>query len=211
MDAVASRTSPISVGDLSKIEAGKRYSAVTFDDGFEESLRNAMPELQKRKIPVMVFVPTGCLGLPAPWLNESQQRTEGGVVLRPDEIKELSQRNLVSFGSHCVSHRPLLTLNDRESKEEISQSKADLEKILGKQVETLSFPHGAFERRHADWARQAGYTRVFSINPELAFAQPNKFVTGRVRVDPTDWPVEFRLKLVGAYRWLPMLLHRTGF
>ena len=169
-----------------------------------------MPELRKRRIPVMVFVPTGCLGLPAPWLNESEQRTEGGVVLRPDEIKELNQRNLVSFGSHCVSHRPLPILNDRESKEEISRSKIELENILGERVETLSFPHGAFERRHADWARQAGYTRVFSISPECAFAQPNKLVTGRVRVDPADWAVEFRLKLLGAYCWLPMLLQRTN-
>jgi len=27
---------------------------------------------------------------------------------------------------------------------------------------------------------------------------------GRVRVDPTDSPIEFRLKLLGAYRWLPL-------
>ncbi len=29
---------------------------------------------------------------------------------------------------------------------------------------------------------------------------------GRVRVDPTDWPLEFHLKLMGAYRWLPMAI-----
>ena len=169
-----------------------------------------MPELQKREIPVMIFVPTGCLGMQAPWLNECQQRTEGGVVLRPDEIKELDQKDIVSFGSHCVSHRPLPTLDDRESKEEICQSKIDLENILGKRVEALSFPHGAFERRHAEWARQAGYTRVFSASPEFAFAQPNEFVAGRVRVDPADWAVEFRLKLLGAYCWLPLLVHHAG-
>jgi peptidoglycan/xylan/chitin deacetylase (PgdA/CDA1 family) len=210
MDTLLRLANPISLNTRVELKSGKHHVAVTFDDGFEESLRNAIPELQKRKIPVMVFVPTGCLGLQAPWLNERQQRTEGRVVLCPDEIKELNERRLVSFGSHCVSHRPLPGLNDRESKEEISQSKIELENILGERVETLSFPYGAFERRHADWARQAGYTRVFSISPEFAFAQPNKLVTGRIRVDPADWAVEFRLKLLGAYRWLPMLLDRAG-
>src|SRR5208337_4838581 len=105
MDTLLRLANPISVNRAVELKPGKHHVAVTFDDGFQESLRNAMPELQKRKIPVLIFVPTGCLGLRAPWLNESEQRAEGGVVLLPDEIKELNQRNLVSFGSHCASHR----------------------------------------------------------------------------------------------------------
>jgi hypothetical protein len=33
--------------------------------------------------------------------------------------------------------------------------------------------------------------------------QPDEFVTGRIDVQPTDWQIEFRLKVLGAYRWLP--------
>jgi hypothetical protein len=51
--------------------------------------------------------------------------------------------------------------------------------------------------------REAGYERIFTTLPVFAFAEPGEFVVGRVRVDPTDWPLEFRLKLAGAYRWLP--------
>ena len=29
-----------------------------------------------------------------------------------------------------------------------------------------------------------------------------EFVVGRVATDPGDWPIEFRLKLMGAYRWI---------
>jgi peptidoglycan/xylan/chitin deacetylase (PgdA/CDA1 family) len=210
MDTLLRLANPISLSRPVELRTGKHHVAVTFDDGFQESLRNAMADLQKRKIPVMVFIPTGCLGMQAPWLNESEQATEGGVVLRPDEIKEFNRRSIVSFGSHCVSHRSLPTLKDLESKEEISRSKIELENILGEPVKTLSFPHGAFERRHADWARQASYTRVFSVRSVFAFAHQDEFVTGRVRVDPTDWAVEFRLKLLGAYRWLPMLLRRNS-
>src|SRR5207245_1160814 len=67
----------------------------------------------------------------------------------------------------------------------------------------FSFPHGSFNAKLVEWCREAGYERVFTILPTLAFSDPREFVTGRVSVEPTDWPLEFRLKLLGAYRWLP--------
>jgi hypothetical protein len=45
---------------------------------------------------------------------------------------------------------------------------------------------------------------VFTALPQWKISNASEFVTGRVRVDPTDWRLEFRLKLLGAYRWLPM-------
>jgi peptidoglycan/xylan/chitin deacetylase (PgdA/CDA1 family) len=210
LDTLSKLARPISIENPPEFESGAHYAAVTFDDGFRESLHNALPELEKRDIPVIVFIPTGCLGLPAPWLGNEQQDANGGVVISPSEIRDLSRKDLLSFGSHCVTHRSLPTLTDQEAKEEISRSKSDLEDILGRKICTLSFPHGSFEQRDVDWAKQTGYGRVFSIHPVWAFAHSDEFVTGRVRVDPTDWPVEFRLKLLGAYRWLSVLRHRGG-
>ncbi|HEV2395325.1 MAG TPA: hypothetical protein VGS27_00100, partial [Candidatus Sulfotelmatobacter sp.] len=60
-----------------------------------------------------------------------------------------------------------------------------------------------FNQRLLDICRATGYRRVFTILPRLAFSSPQEFATGRVAVDPTDWPLEFRLKLLGAYQWLP--------
>ena len=51
--------------------------------------------------------------------------------------------------------------------------------------------------------RAAGYTRVFGGMPSPALGDPHEFLIGRVRVDPTDWLVEFHLKLMGAYDWVP--------
>ena len=53
--------------------------------------------------------------------------------------------------------------------------------------------------------REAGYEGLFAILPELAFTDPQEFVTGRVGVNPSDWALEFRLKILGAYRWLPIV------
>ena len=67
----------------------------------------------------------------------------------------------------------------------------------------FSFPYGAFSEDLLTYCKDAGYTRVFTILPVLAFSAPGEFVSGRVQVDATDWPLEFRLKMAGSYRWLP--------
>jgi hypothetical protein len=68
-------------------------------------------------------------------------------------------------------------------------------------VELLSFPHGAFDAGVLDAARAAGYRAAFGIFPECARETLNGFLRGRVAVNPSDWPWEFRLKIMGAYRW----------
>jgi peptidoglycan/xylan/chitin deacetylase (PgdA/CDA1 family) len=183
---------------------------VTFDDGFRETIEIVLPELKKRNIPITVFLPTGCLGSEPPWVSDRSSHHYGGAILAEDEIRKIDGEPLVSLGSHCVTHRPLPMLSDDEARDEILRSKADLETILSHEVGNLSFPHGAFEGRHISWTREARYRHCFSISPLLAFSVPNQIVVGRVRVDPTDWPVEFRLKLLGAYRWLSILRHRGG-
>ncbi len=39
--------------------------------------------------------------------------------------------------------------------------------------------------------REAGYKRIFTTLPYPAELGPGEFVSGRVTVDPTDWPIEF--------------------
>jgi hypothetical protein len=74
---------------------------------------------------------------------------------------------------------------------------------VSREVRTLSFPYGAFNQAIVDGCRDAGFARVFTALPVFAMTQPDEFVSGRVGTAPTDWPIEFKLKLVGAYRWLP--------
>jgi len=54
-------------------------------------------------------------------------------------------------------------------------------------------------------ARESGYEKVFTVEPKCDESEMKDFVVGRVRVDPSDWRLEYRLKLLGAYRWLPLV------
>jgi len=202
LDDILRWSKPTSLNDYNTFSTNNNYVAVTFDDGFNSIIENALPELKKRHIPVTIFIPSGNLGKRPHWIDENDFEHRNEIVMTPEQIKNLDT-NLVTIGSHCVSHSNIFSLNEKDAANEIFTSKITLENILKTEINLLSFPHGAFSKSHEQMARQAGYKQVFSILPTLAYPCKNNFVTGRVRVDPSDLPLEFRLKMLGACRWLP--------
>lgn len=202
MDDLLRWTKPIAINEISALKSIGRYCAVTFDDGFTCVRDNALPELAKRNIPTTLFVPSGCLGKRPPWLDE-RNPDHKNVVMTTAQLKGLDKK-LVLIGSHGSSHSNLLHIDIEEAQKEIIQSKKELEDIMNTPIETISFPYGDFNQTHVDMAIQAGYKQAYSIEPELINSGSDGFVRGRVKADPSDWRIEYRLKLLGAYRWLPI-------
>ena len=176
---------------------GTRYLAVTFDDAFENFLTVAFPELQQRKIPSTMFVISGALGRAFGPLNAAEK------VMTTEQLTALPGE-LVTLGSHTQTHPFLPELEETRARQELCESKAMLEKLLQREIPTFSFPFGGFSQRLVQICREVGYRRVFTTLPEFTYSLGSEaFLVGRVRVDPSDWPSEFRMKACGAYRWLP--------
>ncbi|MEN6350230.1 MAG: polysaccharide deacetylase family protein [Syntrophomonas sp.] len=195
-------TRPIAINHKHPLNSRDYFVAITFDDAFTCILDNAVPELLKRRVPFTIFVPTGFIGKNPGWIK--QKNDPQHKVMDKKQLIKLHKMDNVVIGSHCISHRDITLLSNDEAEKEISQSKSDLERFLGQKITLLSFPHGAYKKQHVTMAWEAGYERVFSILPSLAFLRSDEYETGRVRVDPDDWMLEFRLKICGAYRWLPL-------
>jgi len=148
-----------------------------------------------------VFVPLGFISRRPSWIESKSHGDNSEVVMTKEQIKGLP-RGLVTIGTHGVSHLNLETLPEEDLRMELRESKEQLEKLTDYPVKLLSFPHGGYNERVLEAARRAGYERVFSVLPQLA--GPSDYVVGRIAVTPSDWPLEFRLKILGAYRWLPL-------
>jgi len=203
MDALLRYARPVRADRTEPLAPGVRYAAVTFDDGYQNVVENALPELEKRRIPSTMFIVTESLGTRPRWLEDPRDLAKAEKVMSVDQLRNLPS-DLVTVGSHTLTHPKLPSLSENEARMELLESRARLEELLNRPVNLFSFPHGAFNKELIQWCREAGYARVFTILPVPAFSRPDEFVTGRVSVDPTDWPLEFRLKLLGAYRWLPI-------
>jgi len=200
MDHLVKNAHPIPAGVVMPLEAGAAYAAVTFDDGFVSVLENALPELRERRIPATLFVPSGWLGQPPGWIRNARSPARRECVMEAEQLRAASRDGL-EIGSHTVSHPWLDQLPPEEAFREISRSKQELEAVLQTPVTTLSFPHGVFTPAILEEARRFGYRRVFGIQPACIWGKLDGFCLGRVAVNPGDWPLEFALKLRGAYRW----------
>jgi peptidoglycan/xylan/chitin deacetylase (PgdA/CDA1 family) len=181
---------------------GGRFVALTFDDGLEDIVQNAIPELQKRSIPATLFIVTEALGSDRTWEHYGGDDTRQEKVMTLQQLRELPFE-LITIGSHSMTHPMLPAIDGDRLWHELSGSRAKLKDLLGAKVTLFSFPYGAFDEQSIEASRRAGYDRVFTALPSFAFSKPAEFVTGRIGINPTDWPIEFRLKMAGAYRWLP--------
>lgn len=201
MEQLVRLTVPISIDRPLPPGRGIRYSAVTFDDAFESALDNAVPELAKRKIPAVVFVTTDVLGTCASWWPKGTPEHKERIA-SAEQLRALPM-DLITVGSHTRTHPVLPSLSEEEATRELQESRIILEKLLNRRITVFSFPFGAFNGKLVESCRQVGYRRVFTTLPVIGFRNGQEFIIGRVATEPTDWPLEFRMKLLGAYRWLP--------
>ena len=202
MNELKRRATVISATAPKLTRPGNRTVAVTFDDGFRSFRDHALPVLTAAGIPSVVFVPSGNLGHPPAWEMKSGLDDAAEVIMRADELRMLPHE-LVSVGSHSVTHPRLPEIEAPVALWELADSKAALAAITGRSVELFSFPYGRWSPDLVERGRELGYRRMFTSEPVPLRGGEDSFLVGRVAVGPDDWPVEFRLKVLGAYRWVP--------
>jgi peptidoglycan/xylan/chitin deacetylase (PgdA/CDA1 family) len=202
MDMLLRLATPITANSAQFPQPGERFAVITFDDGLESVIENALPELEVRQIPSTVFVVPESLGQVPIWMDTFPDSKNVPRVMSREQLLTINP-NLVSVGSHSLTHPNLTRVGVEEATRQISDSRTVLCEMLGREVSLFSFPYGAFNEGLIKCCREAGYERVFTSLPFLALTKSSEFALGRVSVEPTDWALEFRLKLMGAYRWLP--------
>jgi peptidoglycan/xylan/chitin deacetylase (PgdA/CDA1 family) len=176
--------------------------AITVDDVFLSFVENGLPALRARNVPVTVFPPTGFLGRPSSWNDYGGENRVGETVLSAEQLKIISQYENVEIGSHTVTHCDLSLLPTDAAKDELSQSKRVLEELTGKRVIAFSAPYGRFGPRERKLASECGYAFFFTSTPESFQGALKEGTFGRVDVQPEDSWMEFKLKVLGAYRWI---------
>lgn len=197
MDHLVRWSKPVRADQDRLPEGASRCAFVAVDDGWLSFVENGLPEMKQRAIPVAIFVVAGRLGES---LGEPNDR-----LITEAELRDLNCE-LVTIGSHTTTHARLTSLDDTDVMSELHESRATLERILGREVRLFCFPFGAYRDAHLQQCYAAGYARVFASTPVLDSGSSAGFVVGRIRADPTDWLIEFRLKLCGAYQWMAIVM-----
>lgn len=171
--------------------------ALTFDDGYRDTLLTAAPLLVARGLPFTVFVPPGHLDDVA------------GLYLTKAQVRELAALPGARIGAHGGRHVPLPALSDAELARELTDSRARLSDLLGRPVTAMSYPYGRLDRRVRDAASAAGFTLAATSRYGTTLPDDDPLLLRRTEAVAWDTVDDLRLKLTGA--WDLFALRQDGF
>ncbi len=130
--------------------------AITFDDGWKTDLI-AAELLEKRKMKATFYFLSGAFQNP--------------VYLNKEDMKKISSVYLFEIGAHTHTHfmeweGRMDKADERVLYGEAIMSKILLEKIIGKNIKTFSWPFGYYRENINNSLTSLGYTSVVHVNAE---------------------------------------------
>ena len=113
---------------------------ITFDDAYVSIARFVLPLMKEYGYPFSVFVPVDHVGGINAWDAEGHPRPL--KIMNWPELKTLAGEQLLTFGSHSLTHRSFGLLRENEIREELKESKERLERELPVKIRYFAFPFG---------------------------------------------------------------------
>jgi peptidoglycan/xylan/chitin deacetylase (PgdA/CDA1 family) len=119
-----------------------------------------------------------------------------------EEVRRLADGDLVTIGSHTVTHPTLSALTPDAQRTELEQSKARLEEILERPARTFAYPFGGESDYTAETIgllKEIGYDCACSYFPGVIRARTDRYQLPRIQVK--DWDGD---ELARLLRWLAL-------
>jgi peptidoglycan/xylan/chitin deacetylase (PgdA/CDA1 family) len=139
---------------------GRGLGGLTFDDGYQDFVTNAMPVLARYGFGATAFVLAGRLGGENAWSRPGPHK----ALLTADQVREMA-RTGVEIGSHGLEHVSLLKADDARLNAETWRSRGILQELLGQQIRGFCYPYGHVDARVVQAVRAAGYDYACAVGP----------------------------------------------
>lgn len=189
LDFFAERFDLVSIADTQRrVDFGSTRPSisVTFDDGYRDNDDFALPLLIERQIPCTYFVTTGNVIHQRPFAHDLA-RHKPLAINDARQIRQWSDAG-IEMGCHTRSHVDFSKVQDpAEIHREVSDSKDELEQIIGKPVRQFAFPYGlpAQLTPAAIWAvQEAGFEGFCSAFGGYNLVGRDSFHIRRFHGDP---------------------------
>ena len=164
---------PITLDDLAGYLNGHQALpahpiVLTFDDGYADFYTNALPVLLSHDFPAVSYI------VPGFWGDASRYMT-------PDQVLRINQEG-IQVGSHTMNHVNLINTSNSQLPYQLTQSKAELEKLLSHPVLSFCYPSGDFNSRVAQAVQAAGYRDATTTQYGRDRALYSRYIWGRLRI-----------------------------
>jgi peptidoglycan/xylan/chitin deacetylase (PgdA/CDA1 family) len=181
--------------------------SVTFDDGYSENCRFAIPLLVKERIPFTYFVTVRNVLEQLPFAHDRMR----GLLFPPNTVEQLRfmAASGGEIGSHAFTHADFGKIADPvQIQREVAGAKADLEKILGRPVRYFAFPFGLpcnLSRKAFEAVETAGFAGACSAYGGFNYPGDDAFHLQRISADCS------MLRMINWLTFDPRKLHVSRF
>jgi len=193
----------LSVSELARLagdgDPPPGFAALSFDDGMEDNHSVLLPVLGEYGLTATIYVQTGTIGDPNPWMPGARVR-----MMTEDEIRSVSAAG-VEIGAHSVTHPDMSRLDYDGCLGEMTRSKDELERITGTEVRTFAYPYGHYGPEAVAAARDAGFETAVTCVRRGSWSP---FELNRTLVTGRDGLGTFMLRIAGVYE--PLALGPAG-
>jgi len=173
-----------------------RVAVITFDDGYVDTLEQALPILNTFGFSATCYVVSERTGTYNDW--DAAELNVRKDLMNKDQVK-LWQAAGMEVGAHSRTHPRLSTCSDAELESEIAGSKADLETLLGTPVSQFCYPYGDLDSRVANAVRNAGYDAATTTQRGRAATGDDLMLLRRILVSGSNMFYLFLIKLLTSY------------
>jgi peptidoglycan/xylan/chitin deacetylase (PgdA/CDA1 family) len=211
---------PLAMDDVLEALSGRKVStpafSVTFDDGYESVVTQALPILESLSIPATVFLTTGFLDgtVSPPWrssnsalLSEYRSQEEHFQPMSWQQARELARHPLIRIGSHTVSHPLLGTGPEDSARDEMLRSRLILADRLGVTPDLFAYPFGV--RRYGAYSdvtekllSETGYRCSLTSEISRARVGNGPWRIPRMSLTEADTGADAVAKAAGGYDWV---------
>lgn len=178
----------------------KNSVIITFDDCPKNLFDFVVPELIRRKMKAVFYVPTAYIDSYNAW-DVNEQGFDKINLIDREQIKFLAENNM-EVGSHGHFHLKQSKIAVSSQKDELVYSKEILEGIIQKPIYSFAFPYGETPKQYQKLLKSFGYKYGVSIYK----ANTNRYALRRIVIHKTDTKKSILFKLSTSYSKLRYLL-----
>lgn len=186
--------------------------AITFDDGYGDNARYALPALAAEGFSATFFVISGFVGRSTSDCGAEAHLYGGRSMMTSDQLRGLVAAGM-EIGSHTRSHVHVRRLIERDpgaALEELRGSREDLESITGAAVESFAYPNGqkgVFSPATQMMLATSGYRWAATTMWGALSATCDPLQLPRIEIRHDDSTAVFGAKLRGRYDFLTPYCH----
>lgn len=176
----------------------KKLICLTFDDGYEDNYINALPVLKEFDFTGTLYLVPDYIGLSNVW---DQPKLAAKKLADNSQLLEMENYG-IRFGSHTQRHCDLRTMSIDQIENDLRESRKKLESFLTREVESFSYPWGAWRPAHLALLKKSGYKCAVNGSTYGRNKLPRDiFKLHRIEISQSDGLHTFMRKIQGFYFW----------